>query len=56
MATNKDIDTLQSQSLVLMLQVKEGVMTIEQAIAMHVATMDEAIVERVEKKLGELRQ
>ena len=54
MATNKDIDTLQSQSLALLLQIKSGLINIDQAIALHTASMDEEVVERVERKLSGL--
>ena len=52
MASNKDIDTFQAQNLALMLQVKAGILTIDQAIALQKAAMDEAIVSRVEKQLN----
>ena len=54
MASNKDIDTFQAQNLALMLQVKAGVLTLDQAIALQKAAMDEAVIARVEKQLSEV--
>lgn len=51
MASNKDIDTFQAQNLTLLLQIKTKVLTIEQAIAMQKAAMDEQVIARVEKQL-----
>ena len=54
MATNKDIDTFQSQFLVTLVQVRHGLMTLDQAIAAHKATMDPAIAKRVIDQLADI--
>ena len=51
MATNKDIDTFQSQFLVTLIQVRHGLITLEQAIAAHKATMDPVVAKRVADQL-----
>ena len=55
MATNRDIDTFQAQYLAMMLQVQQGVITIEQAIAIHKAAMDKSVIERVIEELSSVK-
>ena len=52
MASNKDIDTFQAQHLAMMLQVKDGTLTIDQAIAIHRAAMDKSVIDRVMEELA----
>ena len=54
MASNKDIDTFQAQQLVVLTQIKKGTLTIDQALAMHKATMDKSVIERVQEELAAL--
>ena len=54
MATNKDIDTFQSQFLVTLIQVRQGLLTLDQAIAAHQATMDPVVAQRVTEQLAPL--
>ena len=56
MASNKDIDTFQAQYLAMMIQVREGLLTIEQAIAIHTAAMDKDVASRVISELKDLKK
>ena len=52
MEINKDIDIFQAHHLAMMIQVKEGTLTIDQAIAIHRAAMDKSVIDRVLEELA----
>ena len=56
MASNKDIDTFQAQHLAMMLQIKYGLITIDQAIAIHKSAMDAEVAQRVMDELKGLKE